>query len=178
MLGRPRDASDPVLMNSIMSNGLYIDPDPSSHHLAAENLITALEGSGLHQHTDVPSFEQQVAPLHAHSLHLQPHNQSRTQSMSSDVAQSTHLPGVGSADRRSRGSGEESVGNDFVVKPEESMDDILRFFLKVPFCYLACCVYVSVCSGRSLSSIETVWLLWSYAHHTWVCQQCVTVQDA
>lgn len=122
---RTSETPNPVLMNSIMSNGLYVDPDPSSHHLAAENLITALEGSGLHQRSDVPGYE-----LQQQHLHMQPHA-SRDASLSSDIAQNTHLPGVGSTDRRSRGSGEESVGNDFVVKPEESMDDILRFFLKV-----------------------------------------------
>lgn len=130
MPGRPSEASDPVLMNSIMSNGLYVDPDPNSHHLAAENLITALEGSGLHQQTDVPSYEQHMPQVQHHNLQLQSH-MSRGTSQSSDAAQYTHLPCVGSSERRSRGSGEESVGNDYVVQPEESMDDILRFFLKV-----------------------------------------------
>lgn len=130
MHGRSRDASDPVLMNSIMSNGLYVDPDPSSHHLAAENLITALEGSGFQEHADMPSFEQHMPQLQSHSMHVQQHI-SRDHSLSSDVAQNTHLPGMGSAERRSRGSGEVSVGNDGVAQPEEIMDDILRFFLKV-----------------------------------------------
>lgn len=128
MHGRSRDASDPVLMNSIMSNGLYVDPDPSSHYLAAENLITALEGSGLQEHADMPSFEQHMPQLQSHSMHMR---HSHDHSLSSDIAQNTHLRGISSADRRSRGSGDDSVGNDGVVQPEDSMDDILRFFLKV-----------------------------------------------
>lgn len=127
--GRPQDTADSSLMTHVMSNGLYHDPDPATHHMAAENLITAMEGSGLHQHTDVPSYESQaVQQLLPQGLHVQSHA-SRDPSLSSDTAQNTHLPMLGAPERTS--IGEDSVSDFGQAKPEESMDDILRFFLKV-----------------------------------------------
>lgn len=126
--GIGRDPSESALMNSIMGNGPYVDQSSSQRALSPEDIApSALEHSAYH--SDVASLEDQLAQGQGlHSLHVQqPARLSQEISLSSDVAQNTCLPGVGVPERKSLG--EDSV-NDYAVKPDETMDDILRFFLK------------------------------------------------
>ena len=116
-------------MNSIMGNGPYVDQSSSQRALSPEDIApSALEHSAYH--SDVASLEDQLAQGQGlHSLHVQqPARLSQEISLSSDIAQNTCLPGGGVPERKSLG--EDSV-NDYAVKPDETMDDILRFFLKV-----------------------------------------------
>lgn len=134
------DASESSLMNNMMGDGLYIDQSSSQRALAPEDAEPFTDTS-VHQ-ADAVSLQEHFAQQQLQSLesfHVQQPAmlaQMSTQiSLSSDTAQNTCIP-VAETERR---SGDESV-NDYAAKPEETMDDIMRFFLKVWFvaCALQC----------------------------------------
>lgn len=120
------DASESSLMNSMMGNGLYIDQNSSQRALSPEDVETLTDPSG---HVDAVGLQQHFAQQQLQSLesfHVQQPCLSVQVPVSSDTAQNTCIA-VGETERR---SGDESV-NDYAAKPEETMDDIMRFFLKV-----------------------------------------------
>ncbi|KAL3130915.1 hypothetical protein ABBQ38_000242 [Trebouxia sp. C0009 RCD-2024] len=119
------DASESSLMNSMMGNGLYIDQNSSQRALSPEDVETLTDPSG---HVDAVGLQQHFAQQQLQSLesfHVQQPCLSVQVPVSSDTAQNTCIA-VGETERR---SGDESV-NDYAAKPEETMDDIMRFFLK------------------------------------------------
>lgn len=123
------DASESSLMNRMMGNGLYIDQSSSQRALSPED-VEPLRDTSVH-HADAVSLQEHFAQQQLQSLesfHVQqPSAQMSTEiSLSSDTPQNTCIPVV----ETERRSGDESV-NDYAAKPEESMDDIMRFFLKV-----------------------------------------------
>jgi len=127
--GIGRDASESSLMNSIMGNAVYVDQSSSQRALSPEDIAPAMDTTPYH--SEAASLEEQLAHQQGlHTLHVQQPSArlSREISLLSDTAQNTCLPGVGGPERKSLG--EDSV-NDYAAKPDETMDDILRFFLKV-----------------------------------------------
>lgn len=134
--GIGRDASESSLMNSMIGSGLYVDQSSSQRALSPEDVEPLMDIS-VH-HADAASLEKQLAQQQLQSLDglsaQQPPAHLSTQiSMSSDTAQNTCVPVVAGSGRN---SGDASV-NDHVSKPEETIDDIMRFFLKVG---CGCCV--------------------------------------
>lgn len=118
-------------MNNMMGDGLYIDQSSSQRALAPED-VEPFTDTSVH-HADAVSLQEHFAQQQLQSLesfHVQEPAmlaQMSTQiSLSSDTAQNTCIPVV----ETERRSGDESV-NDYAAKPEETMDDIMRFFLKV-----------------------------------------------
>ena len=142
-------------------SGVYVGQSSSQRALSPEDVAPAADLSPYQ--SDIAGLEDQLAPTQGlHSLHVQaaklPARLSREISLSSDSAQNTCLPGVGQPERKSLG--EDSV-NDYAVKPDETMDDILRFFLKVwpsathrlAFTMLVCaCMHACVPSMLSSSA--------------------------
>ena len=129
--GIGRDASESSLLGGMRGSGVYVGQSSSQRALSPEDVTPAADLSPYQ--SDVAGLEDQLAQTQGlHSLHVQaaklPARLSREISLSSDSAQNTCLPGVGQPERKSLG--EDSV-NDYAVKPDETMDDILRFFLKV-----------------------------------------------
>lgn len=155
------DASESSLMNSMMGNGLYIDQSSSQRALSPEDVEPLADPSV--NHADAVSLQQHFAQQQLHSLesfHVQQPCLSTQVPLSSDTAQNTCIA-VGETERR---SGDESV-NDYAAKPEETMDDIMRFFLKVlpSFCNSCMVVwqlsvhdFLSYHSGRHNSSMHAV----------------------
>ena len=130
------DASESSLMNSMMGNGMYIDQSSSQRALSPEDVETLTDPS-VH-HADAVSLQQHLVQQQLQSLdsfHVQQPCLSTQVPVSSDTAQNTCIA-VGETERR---SGDESV-NDYAAKPEETMDDIMRFFLKVPSGCLESCM--------------------------------------
>ena len=130
------DASESSLMNSMMGTGLYIDQSSSQRALSPEDVETLTDPS-VH-HADAVSLQQHFVQQQLQSLdsfHVQQPCLSTQVPVSSDTAQNTCIA-VGETERR---SGDESV-NDYAAKPEETMDDIMRFFLKVPSGCLESCM--------------------------------------
>ena len=125
------DASESSLMTSMMGKGMYVNQGSSQCALSPGHPTPA---DATPYPADVASLQEQLAhpqAPHMHSIHnvQQPCARlSREISQSSDIAQNTCVAGVGQSERKSLG--EESV-NDCAVAPDETMDDIIRFFLKV-----------------------------------------------
>ena len=124
-------------MNSMMGNGMYVDQSSSQRALSPED-VEPLRDASVH-HADAVNLQEHFAQQQLQSLesfHVQQSSaQMLTQiSLSSDTPQNTCIPVV----ETERRSGDESV-NDYAAKPDESMDDIMRFFLKVwsGFCLVA-----------------------------------------
>ena len=128
--GIGRNASESSLMNSMMGSGLYVDQGSSQCALSPEDVGPLMDNS-VH-HADAVSLQKQLAQQQLQSLdgfseQQLPAHLSTQISMSSDTAQNTCTPVVAGSGRN---SGDASV-NDHAAKPEETMDDIMRFFLKV-----------------------------------------------
>lgn len=118
------------MMGNGLGNGLYIDQSSSQRALSPED-VEPLNDTSVHRADAVSLQEhfaqQQMQSLESFHVQQQPSAQMSTQiSLSSDTGQNTCIP-VAEIQRR---SGDESV-NDYAAKPEETMDDIMRFFLKV-----------------------------------------------
>ena len=132
--GIGRNASESSLMNSMMGSGLYIGQGSSQRALSPEDVGPLMDNS-VH-HADAVSLEKQLAQqqqsLDAFSEQQLPAHLSTQISMSSDTAQNTCTPVTATTvvAGSGRNSGDASVNN-HVAKPEETMDDIMRFFLKV-----------------------------------------------
>lgn len=129
--GIGRDASESSLLNSIMGNGMYMDQSTTQHALSPEDIVPLSDHSLYQSDLPVSIPEDQLAETQSlQGLHVQkqPVHLSSQISLSSDAAQSTCQPVVGQTERKSLG--EDSV-NDYAVKQDDTMDDILRFLLKV-----------------------------------------------
>ncbi len=154
--GIGRDASESSLLNSMMGNGMYVDQSSTQHALSPEDIVPLSDHSLYQSGLPVSISEDQLAQTQSlQGLHVQkqPVHLSSQISLSSDAAQNTCLPVVGQPERKSLG--EDSV-NDYTVKEDDTMDDILRFLLKVMVgcnqCICVCCMYLCMtmsCAGLS-----------------------------
>ena len=113
-------------MNGMMGNGSYIGQGSGQRAVSPEDNGSVMDSSIYH--ADAVSLRQQLqqhqlqSPESYHVQQLPLHLSSQI-SLSSDTAQNTCMP----AGRQSRDA---SVA-DHVAKADESMEDIMRFFLKV-----------------------------------------------
>ena len=137
----------------MMGSGMYGDQSSTQHALSPEDMVP-LSDHSLYQ-SDLPvslSEDQLAQTANLQGLHVQkrPARLSSEMSLSSDAAQNTCLPIVGQPERKSLG--EDSV-NDYAVKQDDTMDDILRFLLKVMVgcnpCICVCCMYLCMSIARA-----------------------------
>lgn len=128
--GIGRDASESSLLNSIMGNEMYVDQSTTQHAPSPEDILPLSDQSLYQSDLPISLLEDQLAQtqsLQGFHVQKQPAQLSSQISLSSDAAQSTCQPVVGQTERKSLG--EDSV-NDYAVKQDDTMDDILRFLLK------------------------------------------------
>ncbi|DBB02452.1 TPA: hypothetical protein ACH3X3_011448 [Trebouxia sp. C0006] len=127
--GIGRDASESSLLNSIMGSGMYVDQSTVQHSLSPEDILPLSDHSLYQSDLPVSIPEDQLAQNQSlQGLHVQKQPvRLSSETVSSDAAQNTCLPGVEQPERKSLG--EDSV-NDYAVKQDDTMDDILRFLLK------------------------------------------------
>ncbi len=120
-----------------MGNGMYADQSTTQHALSPEDIIPLSDHSLYQYDLPVSIPEDQVAQTQSlQGLHVQKQPvRLSSDTLSSDAAQNTCLPGVGEPERKSLG--EDSV-NDCAVKQDDTMDDILRFLLKVMVGFSQC----------------------------------------
>ena len=144
--GIGRDASESSLLNSIMGNGMYADQSTTQHALSPEDIVPLSDHSLFQSDLAVSIPEDQLAQtqsLQGFHVQKQPAHLSSQISLSSDAAQNTCQAVVGQPERKSLG--EDSV-NDYAVKQDDTMDDILRFLLKVMVgcnqCICVCRMYL------------------------------------
>ncbi len=113
-----------------MGNGMYTDQSTTQHALSPEDIIPLSDHSIYQSDLPVSIPEDQLAQTQSlQGLHVQKQPaRLSSETQSSDAAQNTCLPVVGQPERKSLG--EDSV-NDYAVKQDDTMDEILRFLLKV-----------------------------------------------
>ena len=114
-----------------MGNGMYVDQSTTQHAPSPEDILPLSDQSLYQSDLPISLLEDQLAQtqsLQGFDVQKQPAQLSSQISLSSDAAQSTCQPVVGQTERKSLG--EDSV-NDYAVKQDDTMDDILRFLLKV-----------------------------------------------
>lgn len=127
-----------------MGSGMYVDQSTVQHALSPEDILPLSDHSLYQSDLPVSIPEDQLAQNQSlQGLHVQKQPvRLSSETVSSDAAQNTCLPGVEQPERKSLG--EDSV-NDYAVKQDDTMDDILRFLLKVMvgnWCICVQCMYL------------------------------------
>ena len=139
------DGTNSALNSTMLGSQAYSELNGSQRALSPEDVgPIPVDTNALS--ADVANLEQQLAQPHGLQIsHVQQPGVSiaREISLSSDTAQNTSLPAAQAPEKGSLG--EDSV-NDSAARTDDTMDDILRFFLKVRICmWLAASTTVASC---------------------------------